>query len=151
MINKQELKYLFSAVVFALVWFGFLLPQLIKFIEIQSPYFQFFVVNLGIFILLQIFLKSKSLGLKIELTGALGVICLFVALDIFMPPLMVGFDGALLNGPQLAASSSDYFFGYLAIQLGLTGFLIFLFTYVLIPTILLLIASKLLPNFVRKL
>lgn len=151
-MNKQELKYIIFAVLFALVWFAFLLPKVLNSaLSNQPSYIQFLVFNLGIFIFLQVLLKSITLERKIEIAGSIGVICLFISLDIFSPPLMVGFNGELLGQTSiLYQSSSDYVFGELAINLGLSGFLVFLFTYVFIPIILLLTASKLIPNFVRR-
>lgn len=151
-ITKQELKYIVIAVGFALVWFVAIVPNLIKFgVEDSSPYLQFLIFNIGIFIFLQIFLKARTLSRSINIGGTLGVIALIMAVDVLIPPLMVDVSGNLLNGPILSASGSDYIFGYLAHNIGLEGIFVFLFTYVLAPAILLLIAAHFLPNFVKEL
>ena len=151
-INKHELKYIIYAVIFSLAWFSFILPKVIDKIDGTSPYLQFFIFNISIFIVLQIILKSHSIGGSIDWVGGLGIICLFVALDIYMPPLMVGFDGTLETGSLLYASSSDYVAGYFATNsLHLSGMGVFLFTYIFTPFVLLIIASKILPNFVKHL
>lgn len=149
-INKKELKYLVISVISALALFSYIIPILIeKGFGNSSPYLQFFIFFVGIFVFLQIFLKSVTLGKKINIIGALGLILLYIALDIWIPPMMVNTSGQLLEGPLLFASAPDYIAGTIALQLGLSGILVYLFTYILIPFILLLIAAKLIPNFVK--
>lgn len=155
-ISRQELKYITMAVGFAVVWYVLLIPQLMKFgLQNTSPYLQFALLNIGLFVFLQIFLKSRTLGSKINILGALGIITLFMALDILIPPLGVNFDGTLTNletGPSFMASATDWIIGYFAVNtIGLQGFWVFLFTYVLVPAILLMISARLLPNFVKAL
>lgn len=150
--GKTEVKYMLFAVMFAVIWFTLILPKLVAGgVENTSPVLQFLVFNVGIFIFLQIFLKSVTLGRKMNITGSIGVIALFMAIDIWSPPIMVSTAGQLLSGPILSASSSDYVFGLLAISLGLQGTLVYIFTYVLIPMVLLIIAAQTIPNFVREL
>jgi hypothetical protein len=151
-MNKSELKYLLFATVFALVVFGYLIPYVIDGnIGNLSPWVQFLVFNLGIFIFLQIFLKAASTGGRINIIGTIGVIALFMALDILMPPMMVNFDGTITNSVTLSASATDYMVGTLFTKMGLHGFMVYLATYVLAPIILLIIAAKLIPNFVKSL
>jgi len=151
-INKTELKYIIGVVLFSLLLFGIVIPKLINNgIEQTSPYFQFLIFNIAIFVFLQFFLKAATGGNgRINISGALGIICLFMALDIMVPPLMVSTSGELLTGVTLSASSSDYIMGLIGQTLGLHGIMVFFFTYVLAPTVLLIFAAKLLPNFVRK-
>lgn len=151
-MNKQELKYLIYATLFALVIFGYIIPYVIDGnIGNISPIVQFLVFNVGIFVFLQIFLKAATTGSKINIAGTIGIIALFMALDVLMPPMMVGFDGQLAQNVNLGASSTDYMLGTIFSSLGLHGFMIYLATYVLSPILLLLIAAKLIPNFVRAL
>lgn len=150
MINKQEIKYLVIASIFAFVVFGYVIPYVIDGrVGNISPIVQFIVFNLSIFIFFNIFLKSITTGHKINISGTIGMIALFMALDILMPPLMVSFSGQLNSSVTLAASSSDYIIGLMFINLGLKGFWVYLATYVLSPIVLLLIAAKLMPNFVK--
>lgn len=149
-MNKQELKYLVIATIFALTLFGYVIPYVINGnIGDISPITQFLVFNIGIFVFLQIFLKAATTNNKINITGALGVLFLFAALDILMPPLMCNFDGTLVTSVNLYASATDYIIASLFIGLGLNGFLVYLATYVLSPIILLLLSAKLIPNFVK--
>ncbi len=151
-ISKQELKYIGTAILFAIIWFVVVVPKLMTAgVEDTSPYIQFLIFNLGIFIFLQIFLKSRSLSKKINLKGTFGVIALIMAVDVLIPPFMVSGTGELLNGPVLAASGADYVYGYLALNMGLTGLFVFLFTYIVMPALLLLLSAHLLPNFVKEL
>jgi hypothetical protein len=108
-INKRELKYLIYATVFALIVFGYLIPYAIdgKIGDI-SPLIQFLIFNLSIFVFLQIFLKAATSGAKINITGTIGVIALFMALDILMPPMMCNVKGELATSVTLGASASDY-------------------------------------------
>jgi len=149
-INKKELRYLLSATIFAFVVFGYLIPYLVsKGVENSNVYLQFFIFNIGIFCFLQLFLKSATLNSKINIAGSIGMIALFIGLDIMMPPFMVTTDGQLLSGITLSASSSDYIFGYFFSSAGLHGFILYLAVYILVPLILFLVAAKLLPNFVK--
>lgn len=149
-VNKKELKYLIIAVIFALALFTYVIPKVISAgFEDSSPYLQFGIFYLGIFVFLQIFLKAATLGRRINILGSIGVITLYMAMDTIVPPLMVSLKGELLSGPVLSASSPDYIFGLIAQQIGLTGIMVYLFTYILAPFILLIVAAKLIPNFVR--
>ena len=149
-VNKKELKYLVFAVGFALILFSYVIPKVIENgFEDSSPFLQFGIFYVGIFIFLQIFLKAATLGRKINIPGSLGIITLYMALDTIIPPLLVNTQGNLLSGPILYASSPDYIFGLIAQQMGLSGILVYLFTYILAPFVLLIIAAKLIPNFVR--
>lgn len=149
-INKKELKYIFFATAFALLVFGYIIPKLLtKGIENYNPYIQFLIFNIAVFIFLQLFLKSTTIGNGIKISGAIGVIALFMAIDILMPPMLVSPSGDLLSGSQLYASSSDYIFGYFYSSMGIQGFVLYLAVYILTPFLLLVLASKLLPNFVR--
>lgn len=150
MINKKEFKYIAFSGLFALAWFIFVLPYLIKKFDGNNPWLQFLLFNLGLIILLQIFLKAFTLNTKIRWELALGLVITFVGLDILQPPYAVMTDGSLISkGPTLMVSSSDYIAGLLWQNIGLHGILIYLATYVLTPIILLIIAAKLIPNFVR--
>lgn len=150
-INRKELKYLVVAVISALALFTYIIPKLLeKGFGDSSPYLQFLIFFIGIFVFLQIFLKAVTLGNKINIPGSVGVILLYISLDILIPPMMISTSGELLSGPLLFQSAPDYIAGLIALQLGLTGFLVYLFTYIIVPFLLLLAAAKLIPNFVRR-
>lgn len=149
-INKQEFKYILFSGIFALVWYIFLLPFLVKTFDGNSPVFQFFIFNLGLFIFFVLFLKAITTNVGFNIKNSIGLICLFLSLDIFMPEYHVAITGELIKGADLGVSTTDYFFGYLAQNtFHLSGILVYLFTYFLAPVVLLIIASKVLPNFVK--
>jgi len=151
LIDKNEMKYLAYATIFAFITFSFIIPYLMdKGMENSSPYLQFLIFNIGIFAFLQVFLKSATLKTKINLKESIGLILLFNALDIWAPPLMVSTSGILSSGVVLSGSAVDYVIGNFAINtIHLSGFLVYLFTYVIAPFILLIGASLLLKNLVR--
>lgn len=149
-MNKQEIKYILYSGGFALVWFMIILPILIKQFNGNNPFLQFALFNLGLIILLQIFLKAFTLNTRVRLELGFGLVLTFIALDVLQPPYAVLRTGELIStGPLLMISSSDYIAGLLWQHIGLSGILIYLATYVLTPLILLIIASYLIPNFVR--
>jgi len=145
-INKKELKYIIFAGLFALIWFSFLIPNIVE--NYNGNFMNFFLFGVGLIVFLQIFLKS--LTLKTKISGSLGLVILIIAIDTITPPYAVDTSGTLLNGMNLYSSAPDFFFGSLAIHLGLQGILVYLFTYVATPIILLLIVAHLIPNFVRQ-
>lgn len=150
-MNKQELKYILFSIGFAVIWFFLVMPYLIESIDGNSPYMQFLLCNVGLIIFLQIALKSFTLKTKISLFGSIGLVTLFIALDILQPPYAVLSDGTLISsGPALIKSSSDYIAGLMGQTIGLSGTLLFGFVYIVIPAFLLYISAKLIPNFVRE-
>ena len=150
-ITKQELKYVVGAVIFSLIWFLVVIPFLLGWgIEDSNPYMQFLIFNIGIFIFLQIFLKARTLKRGIDIKNSLGIIALVMAIDIMIPPFLVTRSGELLNSVVLRSSGSDWIFGYFAINsIGLSGILVFIFTYIVMPAILLFLSAHLLDNLVR--
>lgn len=151
-MNKQEIKYIFYAGLFALAWFMLVLPLLIEKFNGDNPWLQFLLFNFGLILLLQILLKAFTLNIKIRLRLAFGLVLTFIGLDILQPPYAVLKSGGLISsGPLLIISSSDYIAGLLWQTVGLHGILIYLATYVLTPILLLIIAAYLIPNFVKSL
>lgn len=150
-INKSEFKYLLYATIFSFITFVLILPNVLDSIIKLSPVFQFLIFNVSIFVFLQIFLKSVVLEQKVKFGYTFGMVLLFMALDIILPPFLVSTSGELISGGTLFASSSDYIVGLLAQNIGLSGFLIYVFTYIFFPLLLLIISSLLLKNFVKEL
>lgn len=146
-INKKEFKYIAFSGVFALIWFTFVIPYAVE--EFNGNFMNFFLFGVGLIIFLQIFLKSVVM--KSKLSSSLGLVLLIIAIDCMTPPYAVDTSGQLLSGMNLYSSAPDYFFGSLAISLGLSGILVYLFTYILAPIFLLIIVAHMMPNFVRSL
>ena len=151
-INKQEIRYIIWTLIFIIIWFFAIIPLLRNYgIEDSSVQMQFLVFNVGVFIFLQIFLKMSILKSGLRLKETTGLIFLVIALDLILPPFLVTMQGELLNDVILKAGGSDYFFAYFAINnLGLSGVMVFIFTYILMPTLLLFLSAYLLPNFIRE-
>lgn len=150
-IEKSEIKYILFAFVLAVLIFGVIIPFLIsKGVENINPWWQFIIFNIGVFFFFQVFLKSISTREKIGVKVSIGLLLLFMALDILCPPMMISLQGNLLTGPILSASASDYILGSLLINLGMSGFLVYAVTYIIIPFVLLFLSAILLKNLVKE-
>lgn len=153
-VTKQELKYILYSSLFSIAWFVFLMPYLLnKGVQDSNPYFQFLAFNVGIFLLLSLFMKAMAMKLSTNIKLSLGLVALFLVMDIFAPPFSVDKTGQLLGeggNVILIKSSTDYIAGYFAINtIHLSGLMVFLFTYLITPALLLFFAARLLPNFVK--
>lgn len=147
-MNKQEIKYIISAGLFGLVWFILVFPRILN--AFDSPLTEFLIFNVGVYVFLFIFLKAIITSTQTNLKISFGLICLFLALDVYLPEYHVGLNGELLSGALLGRASTDYILGYIATNsLHLSGILVYLITYIIAPIILLILSAKLLPNFVR--
>jgi len=150
-ISKDEIKYIGIAIVFSFFLFVLIIPNILNSLDSVNVFVSFIIFNLGIFIFLQIYLRAFISDKKIKWKNSFGILFLFMALDTLIPPLLVSPQGILNNSIILGSSATDYVFGYLAIQIGLSGFIVYLFTYILMPTILLLISALLLKNLIEEL
>lgn len=150
-INIQEIKYIFLATLFSFILFVLIIPNVLPNIDNLSPFVQFLIFNVGIFVLLQIYFKGIATDKKAGLKKTIGLVLLFMAIDIMVPPLMVNPEGVLSNNVILGSSASDYTFGLLGQQFGLTGFILYLFVYIVSPFVLLLLSSIILKNSVNSL
>lgn len=148
-IRSQELKYIVVSLAFAGLWFFAFLPVLL--VSNLEPIALFAVANLGWYVFLVLFLKTFITKNKTNLKASLGIICIFLALDTWMPEYHVTSSGQLLAGADLGVSATDYIWGTIATASGLQGTWIFLFTYILVPVCLLVASALILPNFVKRL
>lgn len=153
MITKNEFLYLVYATLFSFILFGLALPYATNsgLIGKISPLFQFIIFNVGIFIFLQIFLSSTISGTKVKIIKAIGLLTLFIALDLYAPPFLVTTQGELLKDIPLGGSASDYAIGSLFQYLGVSGFLVYFLTYIIAPFILLLISALILKDISKNL
>jgi len=150
LLEKKELKYILIATVFAFIVMGYIVPNFLPQINTLSPIMMFVIFNLGIVLFLQIFLKSMTLGKKINLRESFGLMLLFTSLDIMIPPLLLSPQGILGDSVILSKSSSDYIVALmLQSTFGLQGFILYLATYIFIPFLLLILSSLLLKNLVK--
>jgi hypothetical protein len=151
-MNKQEIRYILYSGGFALIWFMVALPFLVKTFDGGSVTFQFFAFNLGLFAFFFLFLKSITTSTGVNIKTSIGLLSMFLALDVLMPEYHVAFNGELIQGATMGVSTTDYFFGFFAQNtLHFSGMFVYIFTYILTPIILLFIAAKLIPNFVKSL
>lgn len=147
---NHERKYIIYAVGFAVIWFFLLLPQLAKVIDgSTSAYMQFAIFNIGLVIFFQIFLKSLALSKPVALRTSLGFVLVVLAIDTYMPDYHVTLAGDILPGAWLGQSASDYIWAITWNSMGISGTLLFLFTFVVTPILLLMIAAYLLPDMTR--
>lgn len=148
--TKQELKYIIIAVVFAFVVMGYVIPYVLDGgANNINPFVQFLIFNVAIFLFLQIFLKAIVTKTSISIKESIGILVLFMGLDIIAPPLMISTTGQFLTGPTLSASASDYVAGLIWNSIGINGFLLYIFVYIVTPFLLFFTASKLLKNMVH--
>jgi hypothetical protein len=149
-ITKQERNYILYAIGFALVWFVLIIPTFQEQISGMSYILQFLIFNLGTLVFFQIFLKLAVLGKKMALKAAIGMTLLFLSLDILQPPFMLNTLGQINANVILGTSSSDYVVAMLGQSIGLQGIILYLFTYILTPLILLILAGMLIKDFVER-
>lgn len=150
-MNNQEIKYIVYSGLIAFIYFMWILPWAINTFDGQSPVTQFLLFNVGLYLIFFVFLKSSITDASTNMGVTAGLLSMFLALDCWMPEYHVAVSGALIPGASVGVGSTDYVFGVLANSLGLSGMFVYLFTYIAMPILLLFIAAKLIPNFVRKL
>jgi len=151
-INKKELKYILAATIFAAVYFFLLLPKLVLLVDGNSVIMNFFIFNLGMLMVITIYMKSRTLSQKIDLRTSFEYLLVVLALDSFIPAYHIDiWKGTLLNGAMLSLGTTDYFFGYIGINfLHLSGVFVAIWAYVVVPAILLYLAAKISKsNFIR--
>lgn len=151
-IRNSENKYILFCAVFAAVYFFWALPYLIKTID-GNIFMQFLIFDIGIIIVLNIYLKSKSLGTSISFIKSLEYMLVVLAIAIYIPPYhVVPWTGEIQDGAILGSASVDYFFGVIGRDyLHLTGIWVSIWTFIIVPTGLLYLAKKVSSsNFVRR-
>lgn len=142
-INRQEFKYIVFCAIFAGIYFFLALPYLIKVID-GNIFLQFFIFDLGIIILLNIYFKSRSTGNKISFLKSLEYMLVILATAIYLPPYNVTpWTGEIQAGAVLGTASVDFFFGTIGQQyLHLSGIFISIWTFLVVPILLFFIASR---------
>ena len=128
-MRKEEIKYIVYSVGFALIWFFLVLPKLLIQFDSSNPLLQFLIFNLGLYIFLIIFLKSLVTEKSVFNSGVIGIILLFLALDLWLPEYHITIKGELIKGATLGIST-DYVFGLFGQSLGINGILLYFFVYI---------------------
>lgn len=149
-LEKKELKYILWSLAIAFVWMVLIIPNLDSIGMGSSPVLRFLIFNVGIFVLLQVVLKGVVTNSSIKLVETLGLLMIANAIDLLAPPFVWNTLGQANTSILLSEASSDYIIGILWQAAGINGFLLYVFTYVLSPILLLVIAGFLIKNFVRK-
>jgi len=152
MIDKKELKYIAYCIIFAAIYFFLVLPKLMELLDGGNVLLKFIIFNIGIIALLNIYLKSRSLNTKIDFIKSIEYTLVVLAISVYLPPYHIQFmSGELVDQGILAVSSSDYFFGWVGTNyLHLQGILVSIWTFLVVPAVLLFIASRISKsNFVK--
>lgn len=155
-IQRKEIAYLLVSM-FIIGVLVFIMNNLKTktFIDNLNPIFQFLFVNLGLYAVF--FLIAKFIAKKGHtLSGAIGGILSFLALDIVLPEYHVTSTG-LVQGGLFGASASDYFFGYIYQAIGIpsTQMLFLPFTwlqfsvYIITFAVLFLVGAFLVKDFFK--
>lgn len=147
-LNKQEIKYILFSAFFLFIWFVWIIPAIEK--NLTNPILQFLVYNVGIFITFVIFFKAFSTNTKASLGSALGMLFLYLAIDLPTPEFHVTMQGTLVEGAKAGMGASDYIVGMLWQSIGLSGFFVYFMTYILTPILFLFLSAIIIPNFVRR-
>jgi hypothetical protein len=151
--KNGENKYIIYSAIFAAIYFFFILPILSKQFSNSSIFLQFFIFNLGILIVLCIYIKSKSLNAKMDFTKALEYLLVVIAISVWIPDYHVNMlTGELIVGGVYGVSTSDYLAGYIATNiLHLKGLFVVIFTYIITPIAILYLAKTVSKsNFVNR-
>lgn len=152
MFQKSEVQYILYSVGFAVAYFMFLMPFLADYFDGNNIALQFLIFNIGVYIFFYIFLKSITTSGVMNWKIVLGMLFLFLALDIVMPEYHVMPSGELMKGSLLGTSATDFAVGYFIYSfMSISGWLLFFTTYIIVPALLLIAAALLIPNFVRRL
>jgi len=153
LVEKRELKYILFAGGFSFVYFIYLLPYLLnRGIANASPYTQFLLFSLGIYFVLFFVFKSFAMQTKYSLSYAFVMVLTFISMDIAQPEYHINpLNGVLEAGATLGKSSSDYVAGTFWQGLGFSGYILVPLVYFVTFTSLLIIASLIERNFVRRL
>lgn len=161
-VVKQEKLYMLSAIAFAFIYFAFGMPWIMRTFDDSNPILSFALFNIGLVLFLQLFLKSMITKKHISLQTILGLALVFVATDTWSPPYALQVNGSVIPGNTipLLGASSDGIGGMIGTNIfhihGLVPLLNgvgwnFLWTYIAFPSLLLLLASLLLKDFVKQL
>lgn len=152
LITKSELKYILSASLFGFIYFLYLLPLLLSIgIENSSSLIQFLFFVVGLYFIYFFILKGISLGTKQSIGGAFVGIIPFLVFDLWMPEYHINLiNGTLIKGATLGTYSSDYFLGGLAHSIGINGYFTVIFSYLIVPIILLIGYTLIRKNFVKE-
>lgn len=143
-ISNEDLKlFAMIMVLFSLIVY-IVIPQLNTLA--QSNYFSAYIAFTVVYTIFLLFFVFKS---KITLGRIIGLVFLFIAGDIIMPPLLVTTAGIVSGLPVQAQFSSDIFV-YSTLPDFIPAAIKYFLTYVLIPAIMIVLARHLLSKQIFK-
>jgi hypothetical protein len=144
-MNRQEIKYIIYCTAFAIIWFALALPWLIKTID-GNILGQFLIFDIGVVALLNIYFKSRSTGMGINLAKSIEYMLVVLAIAIYLPPYhVIPWTGAVSSGEGslLGTASVDYFFAEIGMKyFHISGILVSVWVFLVVPILLLLLASR---------
>ena len=108
-----------------------------EFITKFDPYLQFLIITVPLSIIVLYYFGKNFDGWRV----IAGLILINWAIDLVEPPYMVGLDGVLHSEPLFAATSIDYLIGNTLSGFGISGFILFIFTYIVTFAALFLLAN----------
>lgn len=150
MLEKKELRYIGLALILAFILMVFIVPNFINSSAAGDSFLAFLIFNVAVFILLQVVFKGIVLSSSINFTEITGMILIANGIDALMPPYLVNTLGQVTSSATLSNASSDFIIANLWSGIGVSGFYLYLATYVLSPVILFILAGILLKNFVKR-
>jgi hypothetical protein len=145
MISKE--KVLAGGVIFAVVW-AVVLSLCLTQIEAMPHLYQFILATaIWTFIPSVIFGKfSDGEDVMVWLRKGVGFFTLFSSLDLLAPPISVSMTGTINASTTLAGAAIDVIIGEFWAGLGISGILLWIFTYPLTFVLLMALATYLLTS-----
>ncbi len=156
MVGRLKLLFVFLLGLFGLIWFAIIVPGMAQsaYWASLNPVQQYVYYNIGIFLILTAgfggfvsFILTQRLNFVQMLVNGLAAFLVFsFILDNFSPPFAVGSHGTLIipTGDTLAPAAVDYMLGWLWIQAGASGPLVYWGTYIITPALAIIAAVLLL-------
>jgi hypothetical protein len=145
MISKE--KVLAGGVVFAVIW-AIMLSLCLTQIETMPHIYQFILATAVWTLIPSIIFGKFSDGedVMVWLRKALGYFAIFNGMDILAPPLSVSMAGTINASTTLAGAAIDVVVGEFLASLGISGLLLWIFTYPLTFVLLMALATYLLTS-----
>jgi hypothetical protein len=152
MVSRLKLLFVFLLGTFGLVWFAWVVPELAQsaYWSNLNPVQQYVYYNIGIFLVLTAgfggfvsFILTQRLNIvQMLVNGLAGFLIFSFILDNFSPPFAVGHAGTLIipTGDTLAPAAVDYMLGWVWIQAGAGGSLVYWGTYIITPAVAIIAA-----------
>lgn len=133
-ITRKEAEFAFIGTILIIAWFLFLRDILAPFLQIIPPIFAMLIYNFGLFTGLYLLASPLNGGAK-QFKFTAFIFIMFLGVDILYAPYMVNIDGSVRTSIDYWYVSTDAGFGTMY-SMFLPLFLVWIFTYVITPIIL---------------